>query len=107
MVVVLPGAGRSGEDQQALGAAQDRVHLLELRGGEAEPAEPVLDLGALQHPQHDAFAVERRHEGGADVDLAVPAALDGETAVLRLVAYVDHDLRQDLEPVGDEVAQPR
>ncbi len=86
-----------------------RQQRLEARQGvraEAELGEAETHAGAIEHAQHDAFAMHRRHGGHAQIELA---ALDArlDPAVLRQPALGNVQLRQQLQSRDDGRREPR
>ena len=68
---------------------------------EAQAAEIVeIARGAVEQAHHDAFAVERRQRGDAEIDFAAQN-LDLDAAVLRQAALGDVELGHQLE-AGDD-----
>ena len=93
----LARAGRSGHQHDAVRPRQQRVEFRQRVGFEAHLLEAEADAGAIQHAHHHALAVNRRHCGDPQVELA---ALDPglDAAVLRQAALGDVEMGQQFHP---------
>ena len=97
----LAGAGRAGDEQDAVRPMDELVHrgLVAVGHAEARQREPARLL--VEQAQHDALAVPRRDRRDAHVD---GAARDPQrdAAVLRQALLGDVELRHDLDARHDE-----
>ncbi len=94
--VGLAGAGRAGDEDQALRLHQRGVDELELRGGQAGAVQPRDVVGRRQQADDDLLAVQRRQGRDARLDRQ---AVDGElgAAVLRAAPLGDVEPGDDLD----------
>ncbi len=104
-VVVLPRAGWAGDQHHAVRLLDVAAELAQVFVAEADHVErELVELLAhrlfVQHAEHGVFAVDRRHDGDAEVDGA-PVVAHAETAVLRHAALGDVELAHDLDARDD------
>ena len=99
------GAGGSGDQHHAVGLANVAAEAAQVFVGEAHHVErEVLELLAhrllVEDAQHGIFAVNRGHDGHAEVDEAALVA-HAEAAVLRHALLGDVELAHDLDAAQD------
>ena len=104
-MVVLPRAGGSGDQHHAVGLLDVAAELAQVVVGEAhhverELAELLAHRFFVEHAEHGVFAVDRGHDGDAEIDQAALVA-HAEAAVLRDAALGDIQLAHDLDARDD------
>ena len=96
----LAGAGRAGDEHDAVRHADQLAELHVQVGLHAERFERELHAALVQEPHDDAFAVQHRDHRHADVDLAAGDA-ELDAAVLRQALFGDVEPGHDLEAADD------
>ena len=94
------GAGRAGDQHDAVRHADQLAELRVQIGLHAERFERELHPALVQEPHHDAFAVQHRDHRHADVDLAAGNA-ELDAAVLRQALLGDVQPGHDLQAADD------
>ena len=102
-MVVLPSPVGPGHQQDAVGPREQRVEALQRVGFETHLLEAEAHARTIQHPHHDAFAVDGGHGRNAQVQFA---ALDPDldAAVLRQAPLRNVEVRQQLDARADRSA---
>ena len=96
----LTGAGRAGDDHDAVGLVDELADDVEVVLAHAELVEVEADVAAVEHAHDDALAEHRRQHADAKVDrLVVDVQLDA--AVLRQAALGDVEVGHDLDARAD------
>ena len=95
----LAGAGRAGDENQAVRRVHGGFELLERVRVQAELVDAGGEIGFVQHAQHDLLAVHRGHDGNAQV-VVLAADADAHAPVLRQAALGDVQAAHDLEARG-------
>ena len=96
----LAGAGRPGDQEHAVGQADDALDRPPVPLLEAEVVERHQDRRPVEDPHDDALAVERGHRRHAEVE-PPPLEAHADAAVLGQAPLGDVQLRHDLDARGD------
>jgi type IV pilus assembly protein PilB len=96
----LAAAGRAGDEDDAVGPVDQVLERLQPLVADAEVAQRDAQGSAVHDAQHDLLAVHGRQRRHAHVDRA-RVEPHAETAVLRLAAFADVEVRHDLEARHD------
>src|SRR3954468_11788228 len=103
----LARAGRSADEEQAIGLGYRALDLLQVEGGEAHFLERNR-LAGSENPHHDVLDAARRRDGGdAQLDVERPELLELDLAVLRLALLRDVEVAHDLDARHDRRAIAR
>ena len=96
----LAAAGRTGDEDEPLGTADDLAKIVEERRPHAEGRQLEAQRRLVEHPQHQLLAVDRGKRRRAEVE---PAGADGDSQppVLRQPVLGDVHAGEDLEPCAD------
>jgi len=96
----LSGAGRTGDEEDAVRLADDVLELLEHLALEAEVRERQLNRPPVEDTHDDAFAEDHRDDADTEVYLSI-ADLDLEAAVLGDAAFGDVEIGENLDAADD------
>ena len=100
----LAGARRAGDEDDAVGAADECLEIAEVVLGEAELADADADVVLVENPHDDRLAVIRGQNADAEIVVfAVGRELDA--AVLRAAALGDVEPRKDLDAREDRAEE--
>ena len=102
----LSGAGRTGDEHDAVRTRHDLREQLERVGRHPELGERDAAALLVEQTEHDALAAQRRHGRDAHVDLAVLQS-QPNASVLRQPALGDVQLGHDLEAADDRRREMR
>ena len=101
----LAGARGAGDENDAVGPADQVLKKAEVLLGEAELADADLDVVFVEHPHHDRLPVVGGQHADAEVVVfAIGRELDA--SVLRPAAFGDIEFREDLDARKDGTQQP-
>ncbi len=96
----LTRAGGTGDQDHAVGLGDHAIDEAAVGLAHPEADEVERERALVEQSHHHALAVERRHRGDADVDLAALEA-QGDVAVLGNVALGDVHVRHDLHATDE------
>ena len=102
----LAGAGRSRDQDHAVGLGDQGLDDLEVLGPDAEVVDVEVDVAAVQDPHHDRFAPDHGQGRDADIDgLAADVQLDAP--VLGEARLGDVEVGHDLDAAGHSASEVR